>query len=43
MRRFAALMCMAGVLLFSAAVGWVAADWPAWCQRLHWCGPAFPR
>jgi hypothetical protein len=43
MRRVAALLYMFGVLAFSTAVGWVAADWPVWCQRLHWCGADFPR
>jgi hypothetical protein len=43
MRRMAAILCMIGVLVFSVAVGWVAADWPAWCLRLQWCGEHFPR
>ena len=43
MRRVGAYLCMTAVLAVSLAAGWIAADWPAWCRRLQWCGEQFPR
>lgn len=43
MKRFAVFLTLILLLAVSIAAGWIAADWPRWCQRAQWCDPDFPQ
>jgi hypothetical protein len=43
MRTFRIYLLLLLLLLVSLAAGFVAADWPTWCSRAHWCAPGWPR
>jgi hypothetical protein len=42
MRTLAVYLTLLGLLAISLAAGYVAADWPQWCTRVHWCAPGWP-
>ena len=42
MRTLAVYLTLLALLLVSLATGFLAADWPTWCGRVHLCAPGWP-
>jgi len=42
MRAVAVYLTLLILLAISFGAGYIAADWPRWCSRAHWCAPDWP-
>lgn len=43
MRIVFVYLTLLALVLVSLGAGFVASDWPRWCNRAHWCAPGWPQ